>query len=151
MKQLNAYFIGAAAAFLLVGVYSFSSTASYSEVSMEKKTSRVVFQLSTADTAAYRALTRQLNNLLEGLPKAQIEVVVHNKGIAMLHKEKSNVAPELEALQNKGVQFVACEQTMKQQKLQKSDILPLAGFVPRGLVEIINKQEQGWSYIKAGF
>lgn len=151
MKQLNAYFIGAAAAFLLVGIYSFSNTNSSSEVSMEKKTSRVVFQLSTPDTAAYRALTRQLNNLLEGLPKAQIEVVVHNKGIAMLHKDKSNVAPELEGLKNKGVQFVACEQTMKQQKLQKTDILALAGFVPRGLVEIITKQEQGWSYIKAGF
>lgn len=151
MKQINAYFIGAAAAFLLVGVYSFSSTASSSEVSIEKKTSRVVFQLSTPDTAAYRALTRQLNNLLEGLPKAQIEVVVHNKGIAMLHKDKSNVAPELEGLKTKGVQFVVCEQTMKQQKLQKSDILPMAGFVPRGLVEIITKQEQGWSYIKAGF
>jgi intracellular sulfur oxidation DsrE/DsrF family protein len=47
--------------------------------------------------------------------------------------------------------FVACEQTLNQQKIEKSEILPLSGFVPRGLVEVIQKQEQGWAYIKAGF
>jgi intracellular sulfur oxidation DsrE/DsrF family protein len=152
MKQFSQYLIGAASALAFIGVFAFARDAKPPQMpDNEKKSTRVVFQLTTPDTAAYRALARQLNNLLEGLPKAQIEVVVHNKGIAMLQKQKSNVVPELEALATKGIQFVACEQTMKQQKLEKSDILPLAGFVPRGLVEIIQKQEQGWAYIKAGF
>lgn len=151
MKHLTQYFIGAVVAFAFVGIFAFAQQKNTSTGTPEKKGTRVVFQLSTPDTAAYRALTRQLNNLLDGLPKAQIEVVVHNKGISMLHKDKSNVAPELEALKTRGVQFVACEQTMKQQKLAKTDILPLAGFVPRGLVEVIEKQDQGWAYIKAGF
>jgi hypothetical protein len=151
MKRFTHFFLGAGLAFLFVGFVAFSRTAQTAEESDEKKNSRVVFQLSTPDTAAHRALTRQLNNLLEGLPKAQIEVVVHNKGISMLLNEKSNVVPEITALKARGVQFVACEQTLKQQKLAKTDVLPQAGFVPRGLVEIITKQEQGWAYIKGGF
>ncbi|MCC7467279.1 MAG: DsrE family protein, partial [Saprospiraceae bacterium] len=137
------------AAFILVGIFAFSRTSP--QESSDKKGSRVVFQLSTPDTAAHRALARQLNNLLEGLPNAQVEVVVHNKGISMLHAQKTTLATELQGLKDRGVKFVACEQTLKQQKMEKSEILPLAGFVPRGLVEIIQKQEKGWSYIKAGF
>jgi intracellular sulfur oxidation DsrE/DsrF family protein len=148
MKPLFALLPGAVGALAAVAAFSFAKPAANEQ---EKKGHRIVFQLTTPDTSAYRALTRQINNVLEGWPNAQIEVVAHNKGISMLHRQKSNVAPELEALQSRGVQFVACEQTLKQQKLAKSDILPLAGFVERGLLEIVTKQEQGWAYIKAGF
>jgi intracellular sulfur oxidation DsrE/DsrF family protein len=30
-------------------------------------------------------------------------------------------------------------------------LLPSAGTVPAAILEIVMKQEQGWSYIKAGF
>jgi intracellular sulfur oxidation DsrE/DsrF family protein len=58
---------------------------------------------------------------------------------------------ELAALKSKGVQFVACEQTLKQLKLEKTDILPEAGFVERGIVHIVEREEQDWAYIKGGF
>ena len=145
------YLIGAALAFTLVGIFSFSTKTVSPEISVEKKASRVVFHLSSPDTAAHRALTIQLNNVLEGIPNAQLEVVVHNKGITMLQTQKSTLAPELDALKKRGVQFMACEHTMKRLKLEKADMLPLSGFVPSGLVEIIRKQEEGWSYVKAGF
>lgn len=149
MKPFTQYLLGAASTLFLVGIFAFSQTTP--QETSDKKGSRVVFQLSTPDTAAHRALARQLNNLLDGLPKAQVEVVVHNKGISMLHAQKTTLATELKSLQARGVQFVACEQTLKQQKIEKNEILPLAGFVPRGLVEVIQKQEAGWAYIKAGF
>lgn len=69
----------------------------------------------------------------------------------MLHAQKTTLAAELKSLQARGIQFVACEQTLKQQKIEKSEILSFAGFVPRGLVELIQKQDAGWAYIKAGF
>lgn len=149
MKPFTQYLLGAATTLVLVGILAFSRSVPQEQA--EKKGTRVVFQLSTPDTAAHRSLTRQLHNLLDGLPKAQVEVVVHNKGITMLHAQKTTLATELQALKARGVTFVACEQTLKQQKIEKSEILPLAGFVPRGLVEVIQKQEEGWAYIKAGF
>jgi uncharacterized protein len=118
---------------------------------ISKKRHRIVFQMATADTTAYRALARQLNNVLVAAPDAQLEVVAHNKGIGFLLTEKTNVLVEIKALKAKGVSFAACENTMKQQKLEKSQITPDAGFVPVGILELATRQEEGWAYIKAGF
>lgn len=111
----------------------------------------VVFHLSTGDTAAYTALTVQLNNVLNYWPKANIEVVVHNNGIAFMQKGVTKHAATIQALRERGVVFAVCENTLKRKKLEKSQILDTAQFVPVGLAEIILKQEAGWSYIKAGF
>ncbi len=46
--------------------------------------------------------------------------------------------------------MVVCENTMRQKKIQKSQLLPFLETVPMGIGEIILKQEQGWAYIKAG-
>lgn len=150
MKQLHAFLLGAGAMLAVVGFIAFAKPQSEAPVA-EKKTHRVVIQMTTPDTAAYRSLTRQINNMLAKWPDAQIEVVAHNKGIGLLDKKKSNVEAEMEALKAKGIQFLACEQTLKQQKLEKSDMLPLAGFVERGLVHVVERQEAGWAYIKGGF
>jgi intracellular sulfur oxidation DsrE/DsrF family protein len=40
---------------------------------------------------------------------------------------------------------------MKDRKITKEMMIPEAGYVPYGILEIVEKQEQGWSYIKAGF
>ena len=125
------------------------SVSSYSFA--QNKVHKVVFHLSTPDTLAYRALTKQLTNVLEVWPKAKIEVVVHNKGTGFVIKEKSQFEPQIIDLVGKGVKFVVCENSLKQQKLSKEQIFTEASFVPSGLVEIIKRQEEGWSYIKAGF
>lgn len=151
MKNFSPYLSGALTTLLLVGIFSFVRTGPQSADNQDKKTHRIVFQITTPDTSAYRSLARQLNNVLAKWPDAQIEVVAHNKGIGMLEKKKSNVSGEITALTAHGVKFVACEQTLKQQKLEKTDILPDAGFVERGLVHVVERQEQGWAYIKAGF
>jgi intracellular sulfur oxidation DsrE/DsrF family protein len=117
----------------------------------QEKVHNVVFHLSTPDTLAYRALTKQLDNVLKVWPKANIEVVIHNKGLGFVIKGKSHFEPEIDVLVNKGVKFVVCENSLQQQKLTKEQIFTQASFVPAGLVEIIEKQEAGWSYIKAGF
>lgn len=148
MNNLTKYLIGACATFVLAGVFSFAQTKT--EV-VDKKPHRIIFHLTSPDTAAYRALTRQLNNTLDYWPDAQIEVVAHNKGIAMLLKEKTNVQPEITALKTRGIQFTACENTMKQQKLEKTQIITESGFVPVGIAQVVTRQEEGWAYIKAGF
>jgi hypothetical protein len=151
MKHTNQFLFAAAIALLIAGAFAFPQSDGDKESEGGKKAHRIVFQLTTPDTSAYRALTRQLNNVLAQWPEAQIEVVAHNKGMGMLEKKKSNVPAELAALQSKGVQFVACEQTLKQLKIEKTDLIPESSFVERGIIHIVERQEQGWSYIKAGF
>ena len=117
----------------------------------DAKQHRIVFHLATGDTLAYRALTKQLNNVLAYWPTALLEVVVHNKGIGFMRRDESLFEQEIQALKSKGVVFAVCENTMKQQKLTKGQILSQATFVPVGLAELVIRQEEGWSYIKAGF
>jgi intracellular sulfur oxidation DsrE/DsrF family protein len=123
----------------------------FSSAAEKAKAHRIVFHMTTPDTAAYRALTKQITNVRKEWPMAQIEVVAHNKGISMLLKEKTNIQPQLTESKAQGITFLACENTLRQQKLEKSQIVGESGFVPGGLIHIVERQEEGWSYIKGGF
>lgn len=112
---------------------------------------KIVFQLSVNDTLAHKALMKQLGNILSVAPDTKIEIVCHGPGLEMLQKEKSIVAEKVAGFSARGVDFRACEFSMKERKVEKSQILPSAGFVEAGIIEIVSKQEQGWSYIKSGF
>lgn len=112
---------------------------------------KIVFQLTDNDVKSHKALSNQLKNLTEGWPDAEFGVVVHSAGINYLQKSKTTFKAEIDALTAKGVKFIACENTLRTQNIDKSDILDVAGFVPMGIGEVVLKQEAGWSYIKAGF
>jgi intracellular sulfur oxidation DsrE/DsrF family protein len=40
---------------------------------------------------------------------------------------------------------------MKNQKVTKDQLISEVEYVKVGIAEIVEKQEQGWSYIKGGF
>jgi intracellular sulfur oxidation DsrE/DsrF family protein len=111
----------------------------------------IIMQLTSADTMVHKGLMKQLNNLKTGWgDTVNIEVVCHGPGIELLMRSKSKFSRQINQLQEKGIAFAACENTLSEKKIIKSDILPNMIFVPMGIGEIILKQEQGWYYIKAG-
>ncbi len=113
---------------------------------------RIVMQLSSADTLEHKAMTMNLKNLKEGWgDSVQIEVVVHGPGIGFIIKEKSTQPETVQELMKKGIEFVVCRNTMKQRNVTEAQIMPNVKFVPMGVGEIVLKQEEGWSYLKAGF
>jgi intracellular sulfur oxidation DsrE/DsrF family protein len=116
-----------------------------------KGTHQIIIQLNTADTSAWSSTIGNIKNIQKIWPNnLQIEVVVHGKAIDFLVKDKTHLAKDIEALTKDGIQFSACENTMRKHGLDKSSILSFAQTVPSGVVEVISKQEQGWSYLKAG-
>lgn len=116
-----------------------------------EKIHKIIFQLTSDDTLVHKSLIRQLNNVLTAAPTSEIEIVCHGPGICMMMKDRTVVLDKIKQLKAKGVVFMACENTMREKTISKDNIIPEAGFVPSGLVEIITKQEEGWPYIKAGF
>lgn len=113
---------------------------------------RIIFQMTTNDTLAWKGLMNNLKYLKEGWgDTVQIEVVAHGNGIEMLMKSKTTQQQKIAEFKRKGIVFVGCENTMKDRKIAKEDIIPEAGFVPMGIGELVMKQEQGWCYIKSGF
>ena len=117
----------------------------------ENSIHKIIFQITTDDTLAQKSLMKQLNNILTISPGSKLEVVCHGPGINMLVGNRTLVQDKIAQLKNRGVEFVACEFTMSEKKLTKEDIIPEAGFVKGGIIEIVTRQEEGWSYIKSGF
>ncbi len=112
---------------------------------------KLVIQLTNGDTAVHRATVKQIFNALAAAPNTQIEVVCHNNGITFLQTAKTFQADKIKELKAKGVQFAACENTLRERKIEKSDIVPEAFFVPAGIIEVVDKQSKKWAYLKAGF
>lgn len=118
---------------------------------IDRKKHKVVFQLTSSDTLVHKALVKQIGHMLEAAPNSKIEVVCHSNGLPFLVAAKTRQAGKIKELKGRGVAFYACENTMRDQNVARKDLVPECGTVPSGIVEIIRKQEQGWSYIKAGF
>jgi intracellular sulfur oxidation DsrE/DsrF family protein len=111
---------------------------------------KIIFQLTSGDTTAHKQLIKQFNNILSVSPSTQIEVVCHGAGLDMLVSGKTIVHDKITSLSKRGVVFNACEFSIKERQVDRTKIITEAGFVPAGIVEIVSKQEKGWSYIKAG-
>lgn len=112
----------------------------------------VVIQLNSGDTAAWRGMLNNIQHLKETWGNSVIiEVVTHGAGVEILTKERTTQWQRLTDFMHSGVSFVVCMNTMKGRNLSKEAFIPGAGFVPSGIVEVVLKQEQGYSYLKAGF
>jgi intracellular sulfur oxidation DsrE/DsrF family protein len=133
--------------FLLIGLTTFSAIA-------QKKPNnhKIVFQFTNAvDTLQQKAIINQLTNLTTHWPKAKYEVVIHSMGLPFVMSGKSKQIQAIKVLRAKGVRFLVCENTLKSQKVSKDQLLSEVEYVPVGIAEIVEKQEQGWTYIKGGF
>lgn len=138
--------------FTFILLIVFAATAFSQDLRKEKmkKIHRVVMQVTEGDSLTQLAVIGQVRNIMKQLPDAQIEVVCHANSLDMLLKSGSKVASHIAELTSQNVRFVACENTMARKKATVEDLVAGVETVPSGLVEIIFKQEEGWSYIKGG-
>ena len=113
---------------------------------------KIVFDFVKADTADFRVMVLQIKNVLKENPNTVMEVVCYGPGLMMLVSDKTNVSKEMEELQKSpNVSFAACANTMRRMKVEKTQLVPFAKVVPVAMLELSARQQEGWSYIKAGF
>lgn len=114
----------------------------------EEAKEKVVIQVSDGDPKTWNQALNVVKNLQQAYGKgAQIEVVAFGNGIGIL-KMDSEVGNRIEETLQSGAQVYACQNTMRGRKLTKDDMLPNVGYVPAGVVEIVNKQREGWAVIR---
>ena len=142
-NRLNTLAAAALALLLVIGI----APAQAQQASGSK--SRVVMQVSDGDAAKWNLALNNARNLQAdlGAGNVDIEIVAYGPGIGML-KADSAVGARVDEELASGVKVVACENTMRGQKLTKPDMLPNVGYVSAGVVEIMQKQQQGWAYIR---
>ncbi len=136
--------------FLFFIAFALANTLN-AQTATDSKKHKIVFQLTSDDTLVHKVLMKQLNNIVTVAPKTKIEVVVQGGGLTMLMLNKTIVEEKIAQLIKKNVSFVACEFSMADRKITKEMMIPEASYVPYGILEIVSKQEDDWSYIKSGF
>lgn len=83
----------------------------------------------------------------------EIEIVTYGPGLHMLRADTSPVKDRMKSFTQSmpNVAFAACANTMAGMKKREGHDIPLLPgmkVVPSGVVHLVERQEQGWSYIK---
>ena len=130
---------------ILIVVLAITST-----VRAQQPAHRIVWEINAKDTSVHSALFRQINNVLAEAPNTQIEVVFHGNAILVATSDSSLHLDKLKRDMQRGVSFAVCNNSMKRLRVDPSRIVPGVTVVPVAILELVKKQEQGWTYIKAG-
>jgi uncharacterized protein len=109
---------------------------------------KVVFHIDEIEK--WGLVIANVRNLLNGIDIAEskIEIVANSKAVLKYVKQKENEESIFEELSKKGVQMVACNNALNSLKIGKETIYSYVRVVPIGVKEIIEKQQEGYAYIK---
>lgn len=112
---------------------------------------KIVFDMTSGDLKAQQSAIRHIKMMSQGYPDAQFEMVMYGGAMDMVLEGKSPVGEDMKDLVSRSnVTMVICEGTMKRHNVEKSALIPGVQTVPDGIMELVMKQRQGWSYIKEG-
>lgn len=137
--------IGILAAGLALG----AAGAASAQTAAAGRPHKVVFQVSDADPAKWNLALNNVRNVQQdlGSDKVAVEIVAYGPGIGML-KMDSVVGPRIAEALAAGTVVIACENTMRAQKITRDDMLPRIGYVAAGVVELMVRQQEGYAYIR---
>lgn len=109
---------------------------------------KVVFQISDADPKKLYIVLNAAKNVQTtfGKKNALIEVVAFGPGVNLFLLE-SEAGQRIDAAINDGVKIVVCKNTLDSMKLTEADMLPKLNYVPGGILELMQKQKEGYAYI----
>ena len=123
----------------------------------KSKDHRLILQVNTNDPAAMNLALNNAMNVTEYYKElgedVKIELVAYGPGLNMLRDDTSPVKARIEtmALSTPEISYKACGNTRENMhKAENKDIpiIPQAQVVKSGVVHIIQRQEQGWTYVK---
>ncbi len=140
------------AGFWLVGVHAAnaqSDPASFTGALAKKKHYDALYYLNSNDEKKIRATLRNINNALDDprlKGKIHIELVAFGDGVAVFMKD-GPFGQLLQDLQTKGVVLAQCMNTLRERKIDTSELFPFISFVPSGNGEIILRQYVGWAVV----
>jgi uncharacterized protein len=114
---------------------------------------KVVYHMNEGVDHAPQML-RNIRNHLNADPKAKIVVVAHAAGINFLLRDAKDANGNpfevtVQDLVSRGVEFRACEYTLKSRNIDPKNVIEEAKLVPSGVAEVARLQAQeGFVYLK---
>ena len=126
--------------------FAFSAGAAFAQSTGKQG---VVIQVSDGDTKNWNQALNVVRNVQAeyGKENVDVELVVFGFGSGLL-KFDSPLSNRIEEMLASGAKVLMCENTMKGQKLSKSDMHAGIAYVKAGVIEIIEKQTHGWAVVR---
>lgn len=114
------------------------------------KPREVVMGISRGDDESIHHALSTANNVLKfyGPEKVHLRIVAYYHGIRALLKSEKEIAVRVHALQQYGVEFVACGNTMETKKIPASALVEDVEIVSAGIAEVIERAYEGAFYIQ---
>lgn len=109
---------------------------------------RVVFDITSKDSVAQKAVMRWVNEIAAAHPNAQLEVVYYGQSLNMVTQGSPLADAVKNAATKKIASFKVCAMAMQRNNVTESQLLPGVTIVPDGIYEIVSRQHDGWAYIK---
>lgn len=123
----------------------------------KNKEHRLILQVNSNDAAAMNLTLNNATNVVQHYKeigeKAKIEVITFGPGLHMLRADTSPVKDRIETMSvsTPEVLFKACGNTrenMRKHENKEVQLIPEAQVVNSGIVRIMEREEQGWTYVK---
>ena len=123
------------------------------------KPHRLLIHVDQNDPAVMNLALNNATNVIEYYhAKGQdvnVDIVAYGPGLHMLRADTSPVQDRIKQLKGmafpSNVQFSACANTMENMEKKEGRsvaVLSDATIVPSGVVQLMEKQEEGWSYLR---
>lgn len=111
----------------------------------------VVIQVSEADPEKWKMALINASNVRKAYHRKNkevgVEIVAYGPGLKMFRKDSPLVAGLEEASKN-GVKLLACGNTMTMTRTSRKELSPAVGVVQAGVVEIMERQQEGYAYVR---
>ena len=110
---------------------------------------QLIFSIPTSESKEVNRIISTVNNVIKfyGVENTEVVIVAYGQGLkTLLKKGDADIRKRIEALMIYDVEFIACGNTMRTLKIDKKDLLDDISFATAGIVEIIERKLQGFSY-----
>lgn len=136
-------------AFVLLCSISFAETEFAEPKPAIDNPRQLVFSIASSEPKEINRIISTVNNVMKFYRPENTEVVIvaYGQGLkALLKQGDADIRKRIEALMTYDVEFIACGNTMRTLHIDKKDLLDDIGFATAGIVEIIERKLQGYSY-----
>lgn len=115
---------------------------------MVTKIPRIIFDYSNHSEQSGAELIRHIFNLEKYFKEqVEIEVMTYGKGLDLLLNNNNGVVDSLHEYA-KPVSLLACHNTLQARQISNEELVKGATVVASGLGHIVDRQLEGWAYIK---
>lgn len=136
----------------LLAIFSFAQTKFSDPQPTFDNPRKVVYSLYVGDLETVNHTIGSMYNILKEYPSESLKIVVvaYGKGLRVLKKDyDANTLNRVKSLMEYDVEFIACKNTMETMKWTEKDFIDGISYTQAGIVEVIEKQQEGYIGITA--